>query len=205
MSRDITLLHPRLQRILKEMQDVCKAQGLSFIVPDGFRTMTEQNDLYAKGRTKAGQIVTNVRYPNSAHCWGIAFDFCRSIQGLEYDDSDHFFEQVARIGKTYGLAWGGDWTSFIDKPHLYMSEYSPDGTARLLLDRWGSPVKFMQSWHNTVGFDDVHEEDWYAEDVRWGKQLGIVSGYDDNTFRPDRKITRAEALSMLHRLWQELQ
>lgn len=202
MSRDITLLHPKLQRIIKNLKTVCDEHGLSFIVTDGFRTKGEQDKLYAQGRTASGSIVTNARYPDSQHCWGIAFDFCRSIKGLEYDDTDHFFEQVAQLGKSMGLAWGGDWHSFMDKPHLYLKEFSPDGTCSKLKQEYESPMIFMETWSNTVaGFTDVDESDWYADDVRWAKDIGLVQGYDDDTFRPDRKITRAEVISLMHRLY----
>ena len=200
MSRDITLLHPKLQRILKEMKTVCDDHGLSFIVTDGFRTQEEQEKLYAQGRTASGSIVTNARYPNSTHCWGIAFDFCRSIKGLEYENSDHFFEQVAQIGKSFGLAWGGDWSSFVDKPHLYLKEFSPDGTASKLIAEYGNPMSFVETWSNNVaGFTDVTNADWYADDIKWAKEQGLIKGYDDGTFRPDRKVTRAEMISILHR------
>lgn len=202
MSRDITLLHPKLQRILKQLKSVCDDHGLSFIVTDGFRTKGDQDKLYAQGRTASGSIVTNSRYPDSHHCWGIAFDFCRAIKGLEYENSDHFFEQVAQIGKSMGLAWGGDWSSFRDMPHLYLREFSPDGTCKLLKEQYESPITFMETWcDNVAGFTDVSSADWYADDVQWAKDAGIAAGYDDGTFRPDRKITRAEVISMLHRLY----
>lgn len=48
-------------------------------------------------------------------------------------------------------------------------------------------------------FSDVPASAWYAQAVRWAAESGIVSGYDDGTFRPDEPITRAQAVSLLHR------
>lgn len=41
--------------------------------------------------------------------------------------------------------------------------------------------------------------DWAQQPVAQAVQLGIISGYDDGTFRPDAKITRAEMISMVIR------
>jgi len=41
----------------------------------GFRTMEQQEALYAHGRTVPGEIVTHAHGPESAHCYGVAADF----------------------------------------------------------------------------------------------------------------------------------
>ncbi|MDF2938770.1 MAG: S-layer y protein, partial [Paenibacillaceae bacterium] len=45
---------------------------------------------------------------------------------------------------------------------------------------------------------DVASEAWYAKDVATAAAAGLINGYDDGSFRPDRVITREElaALSM---------
>lgn len=143
MSRDISLLHPKLRIIVAKVIDQCKKQGLPILITDCYRTEKEQRDLYAQGRTKAGNIVTNVNYPYSTHCWGVAFDFCRNVKGREYDDSDGFFRKVAAIAKPYGLSWGGDWKSFVDKPHLELTEFSSIAT---LIKLYRTPYEFKLTW-----------------------------------------------------------
>ncbi len=41
-------------------------------------------------------------------------------------------------------------------------------------------------------FSDVNEGDWYNNNISTVAAAGIVEGYDDGTFQPNRKITRAE-------------
>ncbi len=41
-------------------------------------------------------------------------------------------------------------------------------------------------------FTDVNKGDWYNNGISTVAAAGIVNGYDDGTFRPDNKITRAE-------------
>lgn len=42
-------------------------------------------------------------------------------------------------------------------------------------------------------FKDVKKSDWFYEDVRKAVASGYIGGYDDNTMRPNRPITREEA------------
>ena len=46
---------------------------------------------------------------------------------------------------------------------------------------------------------DVSLSDWAAPYIATGKQRGIISGYVDNSFRPNNIITRAEALKIVSR------
>jgi len=51
-------------------------------------------------------------------------------------------------------------------------------------------------------YQDVDQEQWYAEAVRWGSAMGIVKGYPDGTFRPDAAVTRQEMATFLYRYEQ---
>ncbi len=52
----------------------------------------------------------------------------------------------------------------------------------------------------TVPFRDVMEDDWYAGAVVKLCDEKILSGYEDNTFRPQKPISRAEFAALLSRL-----
>ncbi len=45
-------------------------------------------------------------------------------------------------------------------------------------------------------FKDVEAGAWYARDVATAVASGLINGYDDGTFRPDRVITREELAAM---------
>ncbi|WP_305953442.1 M15 family metallopeptidase [Paenibacillus sp. P32E] len=47
----------------------------NIVITQGLRTIAEQDALYAQGRTKPGQIVTNARGRTSYHNFGLAVDF----------------------------------------------------------------------------------------------------------------------------------
>lgn len=128
--RDITRLHPELQMKIRELMSLCEENNLKIGISECLRTAEEQNELYAKGRTKPGRIVTNANGSEylSMHQWGIAFDFYRIDGKGAYNEEDDFFIKVGRLGESIGLEWGGSWTSFVDKPHFQLPDWgtSPD-------------------------------------------------------------------------------
>ena len=51
-----------------------------------------------------------------------------------------------------------------------------------------------------LGFTDADTiSDVYKKAVAWGVQNGIIKGYEDNTFRPNQAISRAQMATMLYR------
>ncbi|MBR1943003.1 S-layer homology domain-containing protein [bacterium] len=52
-------------------------------------------------------------------------------------------------------------------------------------------------------FTDISEYDGYFADVLRSQQLGLVYGYPDNTFKPNRVLTRAEVTSILSHITKD--
>lgn len=48
-------------------------------------------------------------------------------------------------------------------------------------------------------FSDVCENDWFTKALGEGAEAGIIGGYPDGTFRPDRKISSAEFIRIISR------
>ena len=145
MARDITKLHPLLQTKIVRLKELCSQQNLKIEISDTFRTVEEQNALYAQGRTKAGNIVTNVDGSSygSMHQWGIAFDFYRNDGSGAYND-DGFFTKVGKLGQSIGLEWGGTWTSPVDKTHFQLPDWGT--TAAVLKSKYQTPENFIRTW-----------------------------------------------------------
>ena len=51
-------------------------------------------------------------------------------------------------------------------------------------------------------FPDVSDSAWYADAVDWAAETGLVTGYEDNTFRPENAITREQLATILYRYAQ---
>lgn len=144
--RDITLCHPRLQKLAAMLVEECEKQGLKIKIGETLRTKEDQDALYAQGRTKPGSIVTNS--PGSSyssyHQWGTAFDFFRNDGKGAYYDSDGFFTKVGKIGVSIGLEWGGNWKSIVDKPHFQLPDWG--STTKGIKKYYANPEEFMKTW-----------------------------------------------------------
>lgn len=147
---DRNKLHPWLDYKLGLLLRECGKQGIYLIITEGFRTVRQQNALYAKGRTKPGNIVTNAKGStySSQHMWGIAFDIAINDSKKLYDQK--LLKQAAKIGKSkkVGLGWGGDWKSFPDSPHFYLKKWG--STTGKLKRLYGTPKEFEKTWRRTV-------------------------------------------------------
>jgi hypothetical protein len=53
-----------------------------------------------------------------------------------------------------------------------------------------------------VPFADVISSEWYAGFVATAADFGLIAGYEDGSFRPQNKITRQEAMTMMDRAMQ---
>ncbi|WP_408891942.1 cadherin-like beta sandwich domain-containing protein [Paenibacillus taichungensis] len=57
----------------------------------------------------------------------------------------------------------------------------------------------LKPGEGSTGFRDVNESDWYADVVKTASNYGLISGYEDGTFRPQEQITRQEAMTLIAR------
>lgn len=56
---------------------------------------------------------------------------------------------------------------------------------------------------NYVPFKDVKEKDWFAPYLTKAKEIGLVEGYSDGSFRPNNSITRDEIYAVLTNISSE--
>ncbi len=115
----IRSLHPLVQDKARAFINKAEAAGIHLRVTSAHRSYSEQNKLYAQGRTTPGTIVTNARGGESYHNFGLAIDVVPIVNGKADWNTD--WNRIAAIGKSEGFSWGGDWTSFKDKPHFQMN------------------------------------------------------------------------------------
>lgn len=166
MGRDITLCHPELQQKAEKLISACKGYGLLIGIGECFRTVAEQDKLYAQGRTTPGSIVTNAKGSSysSHHQWGTAFDIYRNDGKGAYNDSDGFFSKVGAIGVKIGLEWGGNWTSPVDKPHFQLPYWG--STTTMLKNLYGTPEEFKKTWSDEE-MEKVYN--WTVEVPEWAR------------------------------------
>lgn len=166
MGRDRSKLHPEAQKKVEELIKACEREGLKIGISECFRTVAEQDALYAKGRTAKGGIVTNAKGSSyqSMHQWGVAFDFYRNDGKGAYENKDKFFQKVGKIGQSIGLEWGGAWTSIVDMPHFQLPNWG--STPTKLKKEYGTPDKFIATWGKSTSTSTTVKKNPYAKPTK---------------------------------------
>ncbi len=114
-------VHPELAQRIRQMAGDLAARGVNLTITrsGGRRTFPEQDELYAQGRTRPGNIVTNSRGGLSNHNYGLAVDVVPLVNGRpNWNVPASVWQTIGDAGKRAGLNWGGDWRSFKDPPHF---------------------------------------------------------------------------------------
>lgn len=104
-----------------------KETGRKWLVTAGRRTMEEQKELYAQGRTKPGKIVTNAKPGSSAHNYGLAADLAPCKEGssldIDWNAGSKIWQKMADAAKKLGLTAGFYFTTIKDSPHVECPEW----------------------------------------------------------------------------------
>ena len=110
-----------------------------------------------------------------------------SMPFTDVNDGDWFYDVVQYVYDN-GLMTGTSATTF--EPNTATTR----GMIVSILHRLeGSPAVTDEN------FSDVSSDDWYGQAVAWAASEGIVGGYGDGTFQPNKAITREEMASILYR------
>jgi len=213
-SRDINLLRPDVAANCRKWLELCKANGLNVLVTQTVRDKEYQEHLYAQGRTRPGNIVTNGKVPTfHADTVGCAFDFCKNVKGHEYDDNA-FFAKAAALAKGMGFSWGGDWKSFVDMPHIQWDNHGEWTSAMIRAGKlppemplWGkeedemiSEERFYEMFLQAMAkYTDRQNKQpvsgWAKESMDKAKAAGVMDGS-----MPKAPATREQIATMLDRI-----
>lgn len=112
-------VHPELQRRVRRIADKLAKEGYAVELVQGLRSISEQNALYAQGRTRKGPRVTDTPGGYSQHNYGLAVDFALldSDGKPSFPDPHPVWEALQRAAHEVGLDSGSDWHRK-DKPHV---------------------------------------------------------------------------------------
>lgn len=126
-STKLSDAHPRLAEAFATGKALYEHDhpGQTIITTCTYRSAEEQQALYEKGRTKPGQIVTQINGADKLSKHNVhpshALDFAIIIGGkLTWDEAE--YNEAGPYFEAEGLVWGGNWKTFRDRPHLELSE-----------------------------------------------------------------------------------
>ena len=142
----IATLHPKIRKKVLDayiyVNNKLLGKGVRLRFAYTTRTIEEQNELYAQGRTKLYDSkgrrlgkVTNAKGGESIHNYHLAWDIVllldkngdgvfeeaswNTVLDFDKDGKADWMECVEHF-KSIGAVWGGDW-KFKDKPHFEMT------------------------------------------------------------------------------------
>lgn len=131
-SRKISDLCQELQPLVMEGLKQCHDEGIHVILTCTYRSDEEQNDAYARGRTKPGKIITNAKSGQSPHNCKLpdgtpaAKGFDIAIKGdngqLDWNASDERWKKTISIFQSLGLVSGSQWR-MKDNPHFELKDW----------------------------------------------------------------------------------
>lgn len=52
-------------------------------------------------------------------------------------------------------------------------------------------------------FTDVEENEWYSNNISWSKETGVLKGFPEGSFQPNKPMTRAQVATMLKNLFDQ--
>lgn len=105
-------------------------------------------------------------------------------------DGDWFQAAVEYVYRQ-GIMAGTSGTTF--EPNTTLSRAM---VAQILYNLEGQPD--ISEENLGYPYSDVDAEVWYGDAVYWARLNGVATGYEDNTFRPDKAVTREELAQMLY-------
>jgi len=134
-------VHPLLADKVRQMADLLAKEGITIRVTQGLRTWDEQAELYAKGRSEPGEIVTNAPPGSSYHNYGLAVDVVPMTGvGPNWDPTHPAWRRIISVGTSVGLQSGALWRTFKDYPHFQLTGIfpsTPNGKVKSLLSTGG--------------------------------------------------------------------
>jgi peptidoglycan L-alanyl-D-glutamate endopeptidase CwlK len=138
-SRRIEDLHPDLQPLARRFVELCAERQVDVLITCTWRSNTEQEALYALGRTKPGRRVTNARWGESKHNQtdyadrpaARAFDAVPLLHGKPiWEDprdkdadwtNDFGWRVMGEVAEEVGLVWyGREGAPFREAPHFQL-------------------------------------------------------------------------------------
>lgn len=156
---DLAQLYPPFRVKVIELLRRCRLKGWDYYAISGLRDLEEQKALYAQGRTKPGEIVTNARPGRSGHNFAAALDGCRDKykerSGLQPDWDTASYAVYAEEAVALGLEAGLYYKTIVDAPHV-----------QLPLGRHGLGWDLLITIYNRGGLPAVWKEfDLHSWDV----------------------------------------
>ena len=117
--RSLEGLAPKFRTQVAALMNHLADNGFDPVIVESLRSDERQRYLYRFGRDydDGRGIVTNSPIGQTSwHFYGLAVDVISRVE--RWDAPDAFWSALGVSANVHGLAWGGDWPTLADKPHV---------------------------------------------------------------------------------------
>ena len=122
------------------------------------------------------------------------------FKGHPFNDVSIFDNSFTSISMLRSLGFVGGYPDGSFKPNVSLTRV--EAAVFLLKYLYGQEIlREVASYHVEGIFKDVDKESWYAPWVEIAFKKGLIKGYEDGTFRPNKFLTRLEAVVLVYRAY----
>ena len=124
-------LAPRFRDAVSRVLDQMRKAGFDPLVYETTRTDARQRYLYGFGRSYddgRGIVTRSIGIDHTWHGFGLAVDIISASR--QWAAPKAFWDALRAAAEEEGLAWGGDWPTMRDLPHV----------------QWGKPMRRSPTW-----------------------------------------------------------
>lgn len=100
--------------------------------------------------------------------------------------SGSWYENAINSLANQGIISGTTSSTFEPDRNITRAEFSA------IIAKVAMASESLSSYKGYSNFKDVEKDSWYAPYINWAKKQGILSGYGNSTFKPNKPITREE-------------
>ncbi len=104
--------------------------------------------------------------------------------GKDFADTENHWSENAVSYVTAREMFAGTGNGSTFSPEVHMT--------RAMLAQVIYNLEGAENHDHDHGFNDIDDNAWYSKAVNWAAKNGVVSGYGDGSYQPDKELTREE-------------
>ncbi|APO42985.1 hypothetical protein BS614_02145 [Paenibacillus xylanexedens] len=179
---------------------VTKFSTFTLVVVDGLKVSQGTHQPYIQGfgaDFRPDAFVTRAQMA-AMLARNLPTEAASSANSVSYKDvsATHWATNEIQKAQSAGIMNGMSATQFAPEGSITRAQMAT------IAYRWTQQQASATTVNGTaVSFTDVFADLWAAEAIAYVQSAGLMVGYNDGTFKPDSKLTRAEAVKVLNVLF----
>ena len=127
---------------------------------------------------------------------GMVFTLTEDCSVKVFDNSKAFNDMAGH--------WSANAVAFVTARNMFAgtgngTTFSPEvKMTRAMLAQVIYNLEGAEEHSHDADFADVADDAWYSKAINWAAREGIVSGYSNGTYQPDKELTREEVVQIFY-------